>query len=158
MILDIINTYGAEILGAVLLALAGAFGRVMYKLASNFINEEIIVKVARTVVRFVEQVFTDLHGEEKLDKALQHFSEMLAGYGIHLSADRMKVYIEAAVREMNEAFCGSLAVVDGIAVEDMTDDMLRDALKQMGFAYTDTMNRKELLDALTEAASTAAAN
>lgn len=155
MILEIINAYGAEILGAILLALAGAFGRAMYKLASHFINEEIIAKVARTVVRFVEQVFTDLHGTDKLDKALEHFAQILATYGIHLSADRMKVYLEAAVREMNEAFCGALEIAEGIDVDDMTDDMLRAVLEQIGRPAPKSFTRDELLAALDEAAEQA---
>jgi hypothetical protein len=43
-------------------------------------------------------------------------------------------------------------ILEGIDVDDLTDDQLRSVLQQMGFAYTDAMTREELLDALDEAA------
>lgn len=43
-------------------------------------------------------------------------------------------------------------VLEGIDVDDLDDDQLRSVLQQMGFGYTDTMTREQLLEALDEAA------
>ena len=74
------------------------------KLAAKHINEKIKKDVARTVVQFVEQVYKDLHGDEKLNAALAAFSEMLAEKGITITELEMRMLIEAAVGEFNEAF------------------------------------------------------
>ena len=84
MFTEVINMYGAEIIGTLLLALAGI--------------------VAMVVVQFVEQAYKDLHGEEKLSAALATLSELLAEKKIYATETEMKVLIEAAVAEFNEVF------------------------------------------------------
>ncbi len=41
-------------------------------------------------------------------------------------------------------------IVEGVAVEDLTDDQLRSLLQQCGFTYTENMTREEMLAALDE--------
>lgn len=57
--------------------------------------------------------------------------------------------------ENNEAVAAYInsgaLVLDGICVEDMDDDQLRQFLQLNGFAYTDGMTREEMLAALDEA-------
>lgn len=45
----------------------------------------------------------------------------------------------------------AVEVLPGIDVDILTDEQLRTILQQMGFAYTEGMTRKEMLDALDEA-------
>ena len=52
----------------------------------------------------LEQAWKTLHGADKLQKALDTAQVLLAKKGIHFDAVEMKVYIEAAVAEFNEAF------------------------------------------------------
>ena len=104
MIAEFINVYGAELLRAALVAIAGWLAAAAKKLAAKHINEKIKKDVARTVVQFVEQVYKDLHGDEKLNAALAAFSEMLAEKGITITELEMRMLIEAAVGEFNEAF------------------------------------------------------
>lgn len=42
-------------------------------------------------------------------------------------------------------------VLEGIAVEDLDDEQLRELLQQIGYAYTADMTREEMLAALDEA-------
>ena len=60
--------------------------------------------VAKTAVQFVEQVYKDLHGEDKLNTALEAASDMLAEKGITVSELEMRVLLESAVAEFNDAF------------------------------------------------------
>ena len=55
-------------------------------------------------VQFVEQVWTTLHGADKLAKALETAATLLKKKGIDFDAEEMQVLIEAAVAEFNEAF------------------------------------------------------
>ena len=104
MFTEFINQYGTEILYAIITAIAGYIGIVLKNLCTKFINDKTKQAVAKTAVQFVEQVYKDLHGEEKLDKALTAASEMLNEKGITVSNLEMRALIEAAVAEFNNAF------------------------------------------------------
>ena len=104
MFLEIIKTYGAEILGTVLVALAGIFGMVAKNLAVKFLDTDAKRTLAKTVVQFTEQVYKNLHGEEKLGAALAVFSQLLEEKGIRASETEMRVLLESAVAEFNQVF------------------------------------------------------
>ena len=108
MFAEFINQYGMEILYAIITAIAGYIGLVVKDLCTKYINDKTKAAVAKTAVQFVEQVYKDLHGEEKLDAALSAAAEMLAEKGITVSDLEMRVLIEAAVGEFNNAFNKSI--------------------------------------------------
>jgi hypothetical protein len=104
MFAEFINQYGVEIMYAIITAVAGYIGIVVKNLCTKYINDKTKAAVAKTAVQFVEQVYKDLHGEEKLNAALEAASEMLTEKGITVSQLEMRVLIEAAVAEFNNAF------------------------------------------------------
>lgn len=99
-----ISEYGTTILYAVLTALAGYIAIFAKKLYTKYVNDKTKQAVAKTVVQAVEQIYKDLHGEEKLNKALEAASETLAEKGITITDLEMRMLIEAAVAEFNNAF------------------------------------------------------
>ena len=104
MFAEIINEYGAEILGTLLLAMAGIFGMIAKNMVAKYLDTDTKRTLAKVVVQFVEQVYKNLHGEDKLNAALTVFAEMLIKKNIDASELEMKVLIEAAVAEFNNAF------------------------------------------------------
>ena len=104
MILEIINMYGAEIIGTLLVALAGIFGMVMKRIAEKVLDTPVKMQLAKIAVQFVEQTYKELHGEDKLDAALMALAGLLAEKKIDASADEMRILIEAAVAEFNRVF------------------------------------------------------
>lgn len=104
MLAEIINMYGAEIIGTLLLALAGIFGMIAKNMAAKYLDTDAKRTLAKVVVQFVEQAYKDLHGEDKLNAALLVFSDMLAEKNIHATEAEMTVLIEAAVAEFNRVF------------------------------------------------------
>lgn len=100
----IVNTYGLEIVGAIVTALAGVVALALKNLATKYINGKIMKDIARTVVQGVEQLYKDLSGEEKLDRALAAASEMLAAQGITVTDLELRMLLEAAVGEFNDVF------------------------------------------------------
>ncbi len=99
-----INSYGLYILGILVVALFGYLGKILKRVSDTLVDSEFKRAVADVVVQFVEQVFQNLHGEDKLNKALEQAEMLLAKKGIKFDADEMKVFIEAAVAKFNEAF------------------------------------------------------
>jgi len=99
-----ISDYGTTILCAIITALAGYLGVIAKQLYTRYINDKTKQAVARMVVQAVEQIYTDLHGEEKLNKALAAASEMLVSKDITITDLELRMLIEAALAEFNDAF------------------------------------------------------
>jgi hypothetical protein len=104
MFAEFINQYGLQIMYAIITAIAGYIGIAVKNLVTKYINDKTKKDVAKSAVKFVEQVYKDIHGEEKLAEALVAASEMLAEKGITVTDLELRVLIEAAVAEFNEAF------------------------------------------------------
>ena len=68
------------------------------------VNTETARVVVENAVRFVEQVYKDLHGKEKLEKAVEQVSQVLASKGINLSEAEINMLIESAVYGLNEGW------------------------------------------------------
>ena len=95
---------------ALITAVAGYVGIAMKKLFTKYVNDKTKRAVAKTAVQFVEQVYKDLHGEEKLNAAISAASEMLAEKDIHITELELRVLLEAAVGEFNNAFNKEVSV------------------------------------------------
>ena len=104
IIKEFINSYGMTILYSVITAIAGYIGIVLKNLYKKYADDKTKKAVAKTVVSAVEQLYKDLHGEEKYQKAMEAMSEMLAEKGINISEIEIKMLIEAAVAEFNGVF------------------------------------------------------
>lgn len=104
MFAEFIEAYGMEILYALIMAVAGWVAVVAKNLATKYINDKIKESVAKTVVRAVEQIYKDLHGEDKLNKAIEYMAEMLTEKGITATELEVRVLLEDAVGEFNRVF------------------------------------------------------
>ena len=99
-----VYTYGPTLVGALLCAIMGSLGFAAKRLYEKRINTEEKKSIARTVASYVQQVWKDIHGPEKMAKALEAAEELLKKKNINFNASEMRIYIEAAVAEFNEAF------------------------------------------------------
>lgn len=104
MFAEFVNQYGTTILYAVVTFIGGYIGIVVKNLYTKYINDKTKQAVAKAAVQFVEQVYKELHGEEKLNEAMAAAEEMLAEKGIKISALELRVLLEAAVSEFNNSF------------------------------------------------------
>ena len=102
--MNLFNGYIGQVLGVILVAILGYLGVQAKNLYKKYVNTEIKQAVCRTAVRFVEQVFKDIHGQEKLHEAMKKASELLAQYGITITEDELVCMIESAVNEFNDQF------------------------------------------------------
>ena len=104
MILEIINLYGAEVIGTLLVALFGIFGMVLKRIAEKVLDTPVKMQLAKLAVQFTEQTYKQLHGEQKLSAAFEALSELLAQKRIQASEAEMHILLEAAVAEFNDVF------------------------------------------------------
>ena len=98
---EFISQYGVTILYAIITAVVSYVGMKIKSVFEKYINDKTKRDVAKTCVRAVEQIYKDLHGQEKLDKCIESISLLLADKGISITEIEVRMLIEAAVREMN---------------------------------------------------------
>jgi len=97
-----VTTYGELILRAVLYAVFGCIGYAIKEIIRLYLNDKTKLSIAKSAVNFVEQVWKDIHGNDKLMKALEKAEILLKKKGIEFDAEEMMVLIESAVKEMND--------------------------------------------------------
>ena len=99
-----IYTYGPTLALTIIAAIFGTFGYAAKRLWNKYINTKEKESIAIKAAEYVEQVWRDIHGAEKLKKALETAETMLKKKGISFDAEEMEVLIEAALAEFNDAF------------------------------------------------------
>jgi hypothetical protein len=104
MFAQLMSEYGTQIIYLVVTAIAGYIGIVVKNIYQRYVNDQTKKDVVKTVVQGIEQLYKDLHGEEKLDKALEAASAMLFEKGITITEFELEMLIEAAVAEFNNVF------------------------------------------------------
>lgn len=92
------------ILATAITALFTYIGTALKKAYEEKINNETAKTVVTDAVKFVEQVYTDLSGKEKLEKATIQVSEILQSKGIKITPAEINMLIESAVYGLNEGW------------------------------------------------------
>lgn len=104
MFKEFVEAYGMEFLYGIVTFVAGYLAIVIKNLVTKYINDATKKNVAKTVVQAVEQIYKDLHGEDKLNKALEYMAEMLSVKGISATDIELRVLLEDAIGEFNKVF------------------------------------------------------
>lgn len=104
MFAEFINTYGVELLKLAVTAIFGYIGIVVKNILKARFDDRIKQDVIQTVVQGVEQLYKNLHGPEKLAKAMEAASEMLEEKGIFVTEFELNMLIESAVGAFNGVF------------------------------------------------------
>lgn len=103
---EIFSAYVLPAIVAVLTALAGYIGTQIKRLYEKYVNDKVKQDVVRTCVKAAEQLYRDLSGPEKLEKAKEGIVEMLNEKGIPISEMEMDLLIESVVQEFNQGVKG----------------------------------------------------
>ena len=117
---EIFANYVLPVLAAAVAALAGFLGAQLKGLYQKYINDKTKESVVRTCVKAVEQLYHDLSGPEKLEKAKDGVVEMLNEKGIPISELEMNLLIEAVVSEFNYGFA-KVSEVSGLDTPSLVE-------------------------------------
>ena len=96
-----ISEYGLLIIYTLLTAFAGFIGTQIKRLYEKHINTDRKRKVVETCVKAVEQLYHDLDGAEKLEKAKENILAMLSQESMEITELEMDMLIESVVSEFN---------------------------------------------------------
>lgn len=114
---EIIIEYLPKILEYVIIIIAG----ILANKAKKLINTDIKKAIVRDTVRYVEQIFRDVHGVEKLDAAKDKTVALLREKGIKISDEEIIVLIESAVSEMNKNDSAIKQLIEGLKTGTIDD-------------------------------------
>ena len=98
-----IQEYGMTILCTILTGIAGFIGAQIKKIYEKHIQDDTKKKVVEDCVKAVEQIYHDLSGEEKKQKAIENIVEMLNEKGISIAPIEIEMLIESVVCSFNYA-------------------------------------------------------
>lgn len=107
---ELLSTYVLPLLAAALTALAGFVGTQIKNLYRRWVDDKTKEAVVRTCVKAVEQLYRDLGGPEKLERAKAGIRQMLEEKGIFISELEMEMLIESVVAEFNQGLGGGETV------------------------------------------------
>ncbi len=103
---ELFGAYLLPALVAVVTAIAGFVGAQIKQLYQRYVNDKIKQDVVRTCVKAVEQLYHDLEGPRKLEKACEGVRRMLEERGIPISDLELEMLIESVVSEFNYGLTG----------------------------------------------------
>lgn len=92
-----------ELLTTIVILIFGYIGTKLKAIKDKQINTAEKEMVVQHTVKYVEQVYKDVHGQEKFDACLAKVDEILKEKGIPFGQEEIKVLIESAVNSMNYA-------------------------------------------------------
>ncbi len=99
-----LTNYGGEILTLIITAVFTFLGTAAKNILKKVANNKEKREVVKDVVSAVEQMFKNLHGKDKLEKAVENASIILSEKGITVTELELLTLIESAVAEFNGAF------------------------------------------------------
>lgn len=104
IIKEFITNNGSELLLGLITTIFAFLGTAAKNIAKKWANNNEKRKIVKDVVKAVEQMYKNIHGSEKFDKAMATASEILTQKGIIVTELELMTLIEAAVCEFNDAF------------------------------------------------------
>lgn len=99
--IEFLQPYILEIIAAILTGVASFIGMKVKKIYEEHVNTKTKEDVVASTVKYVEQVYKDIHGAEKLEKAKEKALEWLNEKGISISDIELEILIEASVNSFN---------------------------------------------------------
>ena len=99
--LETLQPYILEIIVAILTGVASFIGLKLKGVYEKYANTKIKQDIVKSTVKYIEQVYKDIHGAEKLEKAKEKALEWLNQEGINVSDTELEILIEASVNSFN---------------------------------------------------------
>lgn len=100
--MEILQPYMLEIIVAILTGIASFIGIEIKKIYEKYVNTKVKEDVVKLTVKYVEQVYKNIHGQEKLNKAKEKALDWLNEKNITVSEVELEILIEAVVNEFNK--------------------------------------------------------
>lgn len=98
---EFLSQYGFSLIYALIMGIAGYLGIVIKNLVNKYVTSAEKRKVVEDCVLAVEQIYKDIHGNEKYERCVESLTIILNEKGITASDLEIRMMIEAAVKRLN---------------------------------------------------------
>ena len=105
-------------IASVVAILFGVLGSKIKQVYTERTQNETVKVVVDNVVKWVQQIYYELEGPEKLQKALTEASTILNEKGITISEAELNMMIESAVYGLKQGVTSEVVLTEGTVVED----------------------------------------
>lgn len=102
-------------------ALFSWIGIQLKRLYQEHIDTKTKEDVIKSTVQYVQQVYKDVSGEEKLQEAVKTASDWLVSKGLEVSEAELRVLIESAVYSMKQGFINGETLETTCNVEQLPE-------------------------------------
>ena len=93
-----------NLVSTIVICALGVVGYKAKQVYQKYVDTQIEKDVVNTTVNYVEQVYKDIHGEEKLQKAISLVTQTLISKGITINEGQIEQLIESAVYGLNQGW------------------------------------------------------
>lgn len=97
---NFVSQYGMELLAAILTFVGSLVGLAVKSILQDAAKDKKKRAVVKTVVEAVHQLYKDLDGEAKYEKAVEGITDMLAEKGITVTELEIKMLIESTYMKL----------------------------------------------------------
>ena len=94
---EFMNQYELSMIHSVAVAIISYVSIETKKIYKKHIDDKTKKEVVKTVCQAINQLYPDISGEEKLDKAIQNCKQILCQKGIEINDLELRMYIECTV-------------------------------------------------------------
>ena len=94
--------YGDTLVYTTLMAIFSYIGIYLKKMIENLYNERVKKEVVEVVCKAVNQVYSNLSGQEKLKKAMSNVTEILEEKNIFITELEIRLIIESTVNSFKK--------------------------------------------------------
>lgn len=101
MLNELINQICNNLLQTILVLVFSYVGLAIRNLNKKYVDSETKSIIVKDCVKCVEQIYKDLHGDEKKSECENMIVQLLYEKGITITQTELDVMIEAAVQELN---------------------------------------------------------
>lgn len=102
IIQELINQIGINLIQTFAAIIVAYVGIVCKRLYEKYINTELKKSIVEDCVKAVEQIYNDIHGNNKKVECENKICQLLSEYGITITQAELDIMIESAVQEMNK--------------------------------------------------------
>ena len=103
MLESIISTYGFDIISTIILIIVSVLAYQIKKIYNQYATTDEKERIVAGIVRYVQQVYDALDGDEKKNIAIIKVKDILEKYNITVSEEELDILIEKSVYEMKNA-------------------------------------------------------
>ena len=108
-ITEFMNQYGASLIHSVAVAIISYASIEIKRVYKKHIDDKTKKEVVKTVCQAINQLYPNLSGEEKLNKAILNCNQILKQKGIIINDLELRMYIECTVNCFNQKNNGEVS-------------------------------------------------